>query len=225
MWLMVKERAFSWFSACLFRLHVCWSCFSCVPYIIIKDQNPFSLSKHLPPAMLISTNPQNVFFFLFFSPPPPEILSFHVWRSATAKLHISLETGHCYHGRRTILAAIVPPMYTCHSKMERPLWANRHTPSWWTWVYGCAECWGSPCVYIEWIEFARLCVPGWVCVCLCTHTCLCVSSLSQPAESAVSLRLTAGQKLEQEMNSDSPSASHKFLFSYSDTKDNISALH
>jgi len=55
--------------------------------------------------------------------------------------------------------------------------------------------------------------------------CLCVSSLSQPAESAVSLRLTAGQKLEQEMNSDSPSASHKFLFSYSDTKDNISALH
>lgn len=67
------------------------------------------------------------------------------------------------------------------------------------------------------------CVSG--CVYLCVHTCLCVSSLSQPAESAVSLRLTAGQKLEQEMNSDFPSASNKFLFSYSDTKDNISALH
>lgn len=45
---------------CVFEL------FQIVPYIIIKDQNPFSLSKRLPPAMLISTNPQNVFFFLFF---------------------------------------------------------------------------------------------------------------------------------------------------------------
>ena len=176
---MVKERALSWFSVCLYRLHVCWSCFSCVPNIIIKDQNPFSLSKRLPPAMLISTNPQNVFFFPFFPPPPPEIFSFHVWWPATAKLHISLETGHCYHGRRTILAAIVPPMYTCHSRMERPLWANIHTPLGWMWVHGCAECWGSPCVYIEWIEFARLCVPGWVCVCVRTHVCVCPHSVSQ----------------------------------------------
>lgn len=69
----------------------------------------------------------------------------------------------------------------------------------------------------------RVC--AWLCVPSNVFVCVCVSSLSQPAESAVSLRLTAGQKLEQEMNSDSPSASHKFLFSYSDTKDNISALH
>ena len=59
---------------CVFEL------FQIVPYIIIKDQNPFSLSKRLPLAMLISTNPQNVFFssFSFFPPPPPEIFSFHV---------------------------------------------------------------------------------------------------------------------------------------------------
>lgn len=70
------------------------------------------------------------------------------------------------------------------------------------------------------------CARVWLCVCVWgARPCLCVSSLSQPAESAVSLHLTAGQKLEQEMNSDSVSASHKFLFSYSDTKDNISALH
>lgn len=77
-------------------------------------------------------------------------------------------------------------------------------------------------------------MPLRMCVCACVAACVrlecatvpvCVSSLSQPAESAVSLHLTAGQKLEQEMNSDSVSASHKFLFSYSDTKDNISALH
>lgn len=75
------------------------------------------------------------------------------------------------------------------------------------------------------VESMRVCWGGWVCTPLCVYVsgcvrvlgarpCLCVSSLSQPAESAVSLHLTAGQKLEQEMNSDSVSASHKFLFSY-----------
>ncbi len=128
-----------------------------------------------------------MFFFFFFFSPPPEIFSFHVWRPATVRLHISLETGHCYHGRWTILAAIVPPMYTCHSKMERPLWAYRHSLLGWTWVHGCAECWGSPCVYIEWAEFARL--SGSVCVCVCAwlcarlgvraHVCVCPHSVSQ----------------------------------------------
>lgn len=93
-------------------------------------------------------------------------------------------------------------------------------------------------VWICWVlrESMRIYWGGWVCTPPCVYAsgcvrvlgarpCLCVSSLSQPAESAVSLHLTAGQKLEQEMNSDSVSASHKFLFSYSDTKDNISALH
>lgn len=42
--------------------------FQFVPYIIIKDQNSFSLSKRLPQAMLISTNPQNVIFFPPFFP-------------------------------------------------------------------------------------------------------------------------------------------------------------
>lgn len=122
---------------------------------------------------------------LFFPPsPPPEMFSFHVWRPATASLHISLESGHCYHGRWTILAAIVPPMYTCHSRMKRPLWAHRHTPSGWSWVYGFAECWGSPCVFIEGAEFARprVCMRLGVCafwargrVCVCPHS---VSQLS-----------------------------------------------
>lgn len=74
------------------------------------------------------------------------------------------------------------------------------------------------------VEGVRACLLRGLCL-RALGKCACVSSLSQPAESAVSLRLTAGQKLEQEMNSDLPSASHKFLFSYSDTKDNISALH
>lgn len=154
--------------------------------------------------------PQNVFFPLFFCS--------HCHLKCSARLNISLETGHCYHGLWTLWGAIVPSMYTCHSWMERPLWGHWYRLLVWIWVYEFAECLGSPCVYFEQLELTCLCASV-------RRKCLCVSSLSQPAESAVSLRLTAGQKLEQEMNSDSPSASHKFPFSYSDTKDNISALH
>lgn len=71
---MLLVFTFLLLAVCVFEL------FQFVPYIIIKDQNSFSLSKRLPQAMLISTNPQNVIFFpLFFSPsPPPEMFSFHV---------------------------------------------------------------------------------------------------------------------------------------------------
>lgn len=113
------------------------------------------------------------FFFLSL---PPEMFSFHVWRLAKVRLHISLETSHCYHGLWTLLAATVPPMYTCHSRIRRPRWAHRHRLLGWMWVYRCAERLGSSCVYIEWVEFACLCICVCACVCVvvCALKCLCV---------------------------------------------------
>lgn len=136
--------------------------------------------------MLISTSTKNAFFsFPFFLSLslPPEMFSFHVWRLAKVRLHISLETSHCYHGVWTLLAATVPPMYTCHSRMRRPLWAHRHRLLGWMWVYRCAERLGSPCVYTEWVEFACLCVCVFlvesVCVCVPANVCVCPHSVSQ----------------------------------------------
>lgn len=54
---------------CLFWLYICFGLFQFVSYIIIKDQNSFYLSKRLPPAMLISKKPPNVFFPPFFPLP------------------------------------------------------------------------------------------------------------------------------------------------------------
>lgn len=183
-----------------------------MPYIIIKDQNPFFLIKAFAAGKVDLHKPSKCYFL------PPLTATWNVLLSC-------LTMAPHFHGDWPLLQCLLDNIGVhCMTDVPQSV-KNEDTTD--TLHLGQHECMDS---LSSWVYIVCGCLHSAVCASQCVpvlgaQPCLCVSSLIQPAESAVSLHLTAGQKLEQEMDSDSVSASHKFLFSYSDTKDNISALH